>query len=153
MLPIYCVNLYVQIQRAIPLRYSSGFISSRAQSLINRSRNAKKRPQPLAPQGAKTISLVKKFHQKHRYIYTFPALVTSLATHSLFPPFLQPYPPSPGHNRRRRAASPPTSIAASPSLSSPHAPISPHPPLSRLNLTLTTVGLWASPHWICFPVD
>ena len=69
----------------------------------------KKRPQPLAPQGAKTISLVKKFHQKHRYIYSFPALVTSSATRSLFPPFLQPYPPPPGHNRRRRAASPPMS--------------------------------------------
>ena len=69
----------------------------------------KRRPQPLAPQGAKTISLVKKFCQKHRYIYSFPALVTSSATRSLFPPFLQPYPPPPGHNRRRRAASPPTS--------------------------------------------
>ena len=69
----------------------------------------KKRPQPLVPQGAKTISLVKKFHQKHRYIYSFPALVTSSATRSLFPPFLQPYPPPLGHNRCRRAASPPTS--------------------------------------------
>ena len=79
----------------------------------------KKRPQPLAPQGAKTISLVKKFGQKHRYIYSFPALVTSSATRSLFPPFLEPYPPPPGHNRHRRAAfaSSPTSIIASPSLS------------------------------------
>ena len=65
---------------------------------------------------------------------------------------------------RPRAASSSTSIAASPSLSSPHAPISPHPPLSRLNLTLTTVGLWVvaaldllprrlgSPHQGCFPL-
>ena len=131
------------------MRYSSGFISSRAQSLLNRSRNAKKEDCNLSRLKAPKQFPSSKKSAKNTGIFThFP--------HSSPPQPLvlsSPHFSNPIHHRRDttavdklhprpRATSSPTSIAASPSLSSPHAPISPHPPLSHLNLTLTTVGLW-----------